>query len=128
MRWRPRFTLRTLLIATGILGLLFGWLGTNVARIHRQRHAVAALQALGFNVYYDYELDGGKLVAGKTPFGWKPFRLIAGDDAFSTVVAVQQGTASPRTTDSDLSILGQLPELTDIWLGGRGITDEGAAS
>ena len=50
-RWL-RFSVRTLLIVTALVAV---WLGVLANRVHKQRAAVAAIEAAGGTVYYDWQ-------------------------------------------------------------------------
>ena len=47
-----RFSVRTLLILTALVAV---WLGVLANRVHKQRAAVAAIEAAGGTVYYDWQ-------------------------------------------------------------------------
>jgi Leucine-rich repeat (LRR) protein len=59
-RIAPRFSLRTLLIATAALGILLAYGGNFVHRVQRQQSAIAAVTAAGGAVLYDYQFGMGK--------------------------------------------------------------------
>jgi len=55
MRFWPRFSLRTLLIAVTVLGVALGYVGTLLVRVRHQRQVVASIEAAGGKVIYDYQ-------------------------------------------------------------------------
>jgi hypothetical protein len=57
--WLPRFSLRTLLVMVGVLGVLLGCVGIFWQRLHRQRQIVGAIREAGGQVRYDYEFGMG---------------------------------------------------------------------
>ena len=124
MKWRPTFSLRTLLVATAICGVFFGWIGSTWVRVRHQQLIVAQLQALGCKVFYDYQSEGNHLVDGKRPQGWNPLRWIFGNDVDSSVICIMAASGS-RLTGSDLAQLHGLPELLDVDVSAAQITNEG---
>jgi hypothetical protein len=124
MKWRPRFSLKSLLAATAICGLFFGWFGATWVRVNHQRQIVARLQALGCKVYYDYQAEGNHIVDGKQLQGFNPLRWIFGNEVDSSVICIMAASGS-GLTDSDLAQLRDLPELLDVDVSAAQITNEG---
>jgi internalin A len=122
MKWRPKFSLRTLLAVTAICGLFFGWIGSTWVRVNHQRRIVARFQALGCNISYDYQEDGND-----QPPGWNPLRWVFGDDVDSFVTGITASDSSHKLTENDLAILHELPELQDVLLFDAQIRDQGVA-
>jgi hypothetical protein len=59
-----RFSIRAMMAFVLVVAVLLGW---KVNRAREQREAVAAVESAGGWVHYDYELVGGKVVAGRGP-------------------------------------------------------------
>jgi len=78
-RWF-QFSLRTLLV---LLTVLCVWLGVTVNRARKQREAVAAIEALGGYVRYEYQYG-----SGQEPPGPKWLRELIGEEYFVSVVYV----------------------------------------
>ena len=76
-RWL-QFSLRTMLAATLVLGLLCGWIGTKVHRARREQIWVEAIRAGGGTVAYHYQAIGGGWFApgGTEPPGPRPLRML----------------------------------------------------
>ena len=55
-RWF-QYSLRTLLVLVTVLCVFCVWLGLVSERARKQREAVAAIEAMGGVVYYDYQVD-----------------------------------------------------------------------
>jgi hypothetical protein len=58
-RWL-QFSLRTLLVATVVIGLGLGWFVSRLEKARRQADAVAGLRRAGANVVYEHELGEGR--------------------------------------------------------------------
>jgi hypothetical protein len=107
-------TVRALLLAVLVVGLVLGW---KVNRAHRQRDAVAAIEDEGGKIVYDWEMSDAP---GTMPnFGpnvpdW--IRHLAGDDLFQRV--------DLASVDAVLSShLRDLPGLRTLVIGGS-MTEE----
>jgi hypothetical protein len=123
-RWRFQYSLRTLLIAVTVVGVLSGWVGIIMKRVYYQRQVVAKIQALDWQVAYDYEIRGEKTENGeRLPPGPSLVRWMLGNDAFAYVEVVW--TLNKHAKDQDLLLLLALPELKEVSLDGPGITDDG---
>ncbi|HEY2411169.1 MAG TPA: hypothetical protein VGI40_02945, partial [Pirellulaceae bacterium] len=119
-----RFSLRTLLLATVILGLFFGWLGNLLIRARHQRQIVAHLQNVGAQVVYDYELDSSGRHGDKrsSPRGPWLVRALLGQDIYASVAQV---FFLKSIVDDDVARLPDLPRLKYVIVDGPGITDHG---
>jgi hypothetical protein len=110
---RFQFRLQTLL---AVLAVFLVWLGYYAERSHRQRRAVAAIEALGGHVSYGGDED---------PAGghshWLEWRL--GKDFISRVSAVF--LAGRPIDDADLDCLADLPSLETVNLANTSLTDAG---
>ena len=72
-RWRFQFSIRLLLVLALVVAIVGGWLAAERQRAAQQRDAVAAVRALGGDVYYDYEHYGDP------PRNWPPFPSAPGE-------------------------------------------------
>ncbi len=134
LRWY-QYSLRSLLLLTLLCAILCSWLAVKINQGKRQKAAVDALKAKGFQISYDYEVDrdgnprpNGALNVPK----W--LRYCLGDDCFATVVGVQApfgftfgGIGGFHTvcgvTDDDLRPLTDLPHVKFLSLSGGQISD-----
>lgn len=108
LRGAAKLTMALAAIGSAIAGVL--------ARVERQRQAVAAIEKLGGAVVYEGPADsyGGSQ-------GW--LRTCLGRDAFDDVVAVYlSGTPA---TDADLACLLSLRRIKTIGLASTRVTDDG---
>lgn len=103
-----RYNLRTLLLG---LTLLFVWLGWKADRMHRQRAALAAIEARQGAVEYHPPAGGERMTH------W------LGRDMACDVAAVYLGGTA--VADEDLSCLGGLPQLRVLVLTSTAISDAG---
>lgn len=101
-RFRPRFSLRTLLLIFTVFAV---WLGLIVSRAKKQKVAVDTITKLGGSVYYDYHIhkQGTKLTVpgGRSvdEFGsimtWGPGTITIGNERNSYLVGQALATPSP---------------------------------
>ena len=67
----PRFSLRTLLILTAVVGVIVGYFGNLWRRVSRQRAVVAKIEAAGGDVSYQWQFGmGEELDAPQVGRGW----------------------------------------------------------
>jgi hypothetical protein len=96
-RWW-QFSLRTLMVAMLVLGVLFGLFAIRLERARRQAAAVATIRSVGGEVFYDYEK---RLIARDHAVPSKvPKRLLdwVGPDFFHEVVEVAlDSEAQPKS-------------------------------
>ncbi len=149
-RWRPRVSLRALMVLVLLIGGLLGW---RVRRASIQRRAVAAIRAAGGSVFYDYQVPVGKpWQIGAAPGTPRWLREWVGDEYFQDVVVVmiaqpkgQPSKATPATLDAILDCdrlqflqtirvawdeprlarLASLSNLDDLTILDGGLTDSG---
>jgi hypothetical protein len=86
-RSRFQFTIRLLLVLTVVVALPCSWLAVEVRQTWRERDITTALQKVGGEVFYDYEL-GSFFLTGASPPGPAWLRSILGNDFFSYVESV----------------------------------------
>jgi hypothetical protein len=113
---RLRYRLRTLLLIVGVVGLVCGWLSIRLRRAHQQAHAVAAIEAAGGYVDYNYHRElmvpEGEIYIStdavlKRPRGPEFLRNMLGHHFFHKVTEVQ-------FTNKPLDDLSLLSQTTDI--------------
>ena len=114
-RW-PRFSLRTLLILVTLLSIALGWF---VHRGERQRRAVAALKAVGGEVYYATDLTGAEKSFGLGR--WLP------RDYFDEVYLVSLSGRND-VTDANLAHVRDLTRLEWLDATHTEVTDAGLAN
>ena len=110
---------------------VFGlWLGFKANRANKQRRAVAAIEALGGSVGYDYvplapNVEQG-YYSGQRSDSPPPRRLVRlfGKHYFVKVVAVHF-VRCPNLRDEDLGCLVGLPDIKTLELQGTKLTDAG---
>jgi hypothetical protein len=115
-RWTLRFSLRSLLLATLILGCGFGWLAAELQRAKRQKDAVAHIRGVRGHATYAHQLDPER--------DWPGARLLraaCGNDFLGHVHRV----SIHHARDQDLDYLSSLSRLRDLRLNSRHITDVG---
>src|SRR4051794_8859262 len=107
--WRRylRLSLRSLLIVILVFG---GWLGLMVHYAHVQREAVAAIERVGGEVWYDWQFKNGRFITNGTPRvpKWLVDRI--GIDYFGDVVHVDLVGCG---TDQLLARVGNLSRLEE---------------
>jgi hypothetical protein len=132
-RWRPRFSLRALLLVVTVLCLALGW---RLHRARQQREAVQAIRQAGGWVYYDYQQfnpQNGQLDLQAKP--WQPAWLIepVGIDFWRKVTALNMSFHEERgmrwdneqpTTDIGRH-LSHLPRLRFLGLTEHSVDDAG---
>ena len=109
-RWF-QFSLRTLFVLVTVLCV---WLAMTANRARKQREAVAAIEAMGGTVYYDYQIDSTVTFLRRAkPDGQKWLRELIGKEYFVSVYGVN--FRNTRVTDSDLEHMKMM--LTNLqWL------------
>lgn len=116
-RRRLQFSLRTLLIFVTLVCITMSWLGVKLARVMRQREAVAAIEARGGYVTYDYEVDA-------LPAEWTAPTWLRGlfDDVYVSHVIL-----SGNCDNDDISRLAKLTSLETLDFDHSQLTDAGLA-
>ncbi len=138
---RPRFGLRTALVAVAIVSVALGLFSRRLQHARRQAVGRAEVERLGGVYYWDFEFDenssGGKFygVTGirfhrEPPDGWTE-RLLGMDFTHDVVAVYANGGGSrlgPAPTDDDIEqLVGLLPELREIEARSSAVTDAGLA-
>lgn len=121
-----RFSLRTFLVATMLLGVVLGWFAKVQNRVLRQRRVVKQIQSVRAGVGYDYQIASGWDCAKWQPPGPKVLRMLLGDDAFAEVHTVNLLglKRNYESTPDDLASLAEFPRLQVLRMGGEQFGDE----
>jgi internalin A len=117
-----QFGMRGLLVFVLVIGAGLGWI---VRDAHVQRDAVAAIQAAGGKVMYDWEWSDGKDIPGGKP--WAPRWLVdrIGVDYFGHVTAAVAHHMSAATSDAVIAQVGRLTRIQSLNLHDSPISDSG---
>jgi hypothetical protein len=139
-----RFSVRGLIVVVLLVG---GWLGWLVRTARIQREAVAAIEAAGGEVRYDWEWSNGNNIRGEKP--WVPRWIVdqigvdcighvrcvllenPDDDVMRSVGQLSRIEVlchfepSPVLTDAGMAHLNQLPGLRLLSIHGARVTDRG---
>lgn len=120
-----RFSIRTLLLAMLLLGLLCSWFVSQTRRAMRQQAAVNRVRQLGGNVTYEYQSDPAR--RGQPPPTPSPaLQRFTGLVVLSDVVKVTwQAT---HANDADAAALADLPQLRDLRLNTSRFSDQATRS
>ncbi len=132
-RWyRPRLSLRALLVVVAVAGLFFGYLAMKWRSAKRQEAAVAALKDVAGVGGFGYRLKNyGPDSSAPKQATWVPewLREKLGPHFFETVRFVGFGDPNnpdrPKTTDEAMELLQQFPGLRGLDLLRTDITDRG---
>ncbi len=121
-RRRFVFSVRTLIVAILVFGVVMGW---KVRKAVTQKEAVAAVQKAGGYVVYEDEIVNGKQTFRRNSF-W-PEWLVAriGEEYFREVYEVD--FYEETMTDDELIPVGTLGRLQVLRLAGSKLTDAGLA-
>lgn len=111
LRTLLRFSLRGGLVLLTVISVALGVL---FQRIHAQRAAVSAIERMGGEVWYGYELDSQSLstVGDVRSQMVQSLSAICGRDCFSRVEGVFVN--KPEVSDQDLRVLRSVPNLRFI--------------
>jgi hypothetical protein len=129
-RWL-QFSLRTLMIATAVVAVACGWLGSKIEQKRRQRSAVAELIKSGSQVNFDYQKSQAGYDTRAEPFGPAWLRALLGDNFFSEADCIYclgglenleefphlrllRIMMANRVTDDGLKYVKGLTELQDL--------------
>ena len=131
-----RYSLRTLLVLVTFVAL---WLGWKVNRVRNQQTAVAAIEAAGGMVRYDwmedyYQAESAKgsvhwsaMYGGYESRSWPTLRRWIGDEYFEYVIGVWVNMSEFDEHDSNdkrwIATLNHLPKLTTLHIEDISIND-----
>ena len=119
-RLQVPFSFSSLLVIAVAGGCI--WLPGSWEKARNQREAVAAIERVGGQVLYDYELDEkGERIDDATPPGSIWLRRLFDKDFFRTVAAV--GLPPVKGTDEAMKYVGGLSQLRSLSVSGENITD-----
>jgi len=120
-----QYSLRTLLLLMLLASIGMSWLAVKMQQARRQREAVEAIQKLGGQVWYDYEVQqSGNPLPGAGPPGPAWLRNLLGEDILARVVYVSFFRSS-SVTDAGLERLKGLTQLQELYLGVTQVSDAG---
>jgi internalin A len=126
-RWHPwlkhlRFSVRGLIGLIVLIGAGLGWLVHIAREAGIQRAAVLAIERTGGVALYEWEWKDNHYIGRGAPTWpqWLVDRV--GIDYFGTVRMVATGE---RTSDNEMALIGQLPELEGLIIRSPGVSDAG---
>ena len=121
-RRRLRLGLRGLMVVVAPVGLVLGKVGYEASR---QRRAVAAIEASGGSVRYDWQLNAKGLIDLRIKQPWPEWLVnLVGIDALSNVIEVN---LSPKGSDQDLLAARVLRKVRWFNCGGAQLSDASLA-
>ena len=124
LRWF-QFSLRTLMVVVTLCAIACSWLAVKLRQAEQQRKAVAAIERLGGQVIYDWEISPtGGLQLNSKPTGPQWLRGMLGNDLFWKVRCVV--CANDTLSLEGLDNLKTFDHLQGLWLSGSA-TDEDVA-
>ena len=117
-RFRLRFSVRTLLVATSVLGALLGLVGNEINRLRLHRQAEIRVRELGGRC--------GSVTNGFYEPSWGPWWCpVINDDAYADYQFVWfNSTSNAGLRDDDLAVLKDFPRLKVLELSAPLITDK----
>ena len=125
-RWRPRFSLKLVLIVVTLVSVLMGSFALQWRQARRQQRAAAAFHKAGAVLIYAYDIDDPSThimnVDIRPTAQSLPERLL-GTDFFADILTVE--AYQSRVDDSTLAQLKHLPKLEFLDLSATSVTDKG---
>ena len=110
--WRPRMSVRGLMVAVLVLG---GLLGLHLHRARLQREAVSAIKRAGGSVRYHWEPEGGVVGRPVNPTWWESTMARLGPDHFGRVVWVGfNGSPIGEPDDGVMAHIARLEDLEEL--------------
>jgi hypothetical protein len=133
--FRPRISLRALLLVVAVFGALFAYLAMQWRWAKRQEAAVAALELAAGGWGFDYRLkNSGPDTDSPKQATWVPVWLhdLLGRHFFENVQSIGMGNphldpSRPKTTDETMQLLEQFPALREFELLRSDVTDRGVS-
>jgi internalin A len=127
LKWRPRLSVRALMLAVLVIG---GVLGLVLHRARVQHEAVIAIQEAGGSVCYHWQRIGNYMITGPTsPTWWDSFMARLGPDMFGRVVWVGfNGNSTAEPDDALLAQISQIRSLEELDFRPLGLSKPGFAS
>jgi Leucine-rich repeat (LRR) protein len=131
-RWRFQFSIRWLLVLTLAVALPCSWLAVRIQKAKRQQEVAAAIESLGGQVHYDWQLDANRnYLPQPQPPGPAWLRNLLPNAFFDSVVCASIG-ASPygeampeQVSDATIEYVKGLIELQRLDLNSTSISDVG---
>lgn len=119
-----RFSLRSMLVVMVAAAISLGFLGNEIARVRRQRSAVAAIESTGGHCLLDFEWTGRWGQEPAKPRSSLIFQALIGPDAFAHVryVHIRRDDDSAISA-ADLDNLKAFPRLTTLDLSRTELND-----
>ena len=109
-RWRPRLSVRGLMLAVLIIGTLLGW---NLQRARVQREAVSAIRKAGGTVRYRWQSEPGHGVTRSSArTWWESLMNRLGPDYFASVVWV--GFYGGQDGEPDDGVMAHIAKLDGL--------------
>lgn len=121
-RFQVRFGLRTFLIAFAMISALFGLLGRELIRAHKQQALVNELTTAGAQIAFDYQSVGGKIELSRVPSS-NSLRWIFGKELFTHVVYIGCIYQTP-VPEKVVARFPECPELANVILDGPQFSDQ----
>ena len=110
--WRPRLSVRGLMVAVLVLG---GLLGLHLHRARLQREAVSAIKRAGGSVRYHWEPEGRLVGRPVNPTWWESTMARLGPDHFGRVVWVGfNGSPIGEPDDGVMAHIARLEDLEEL--------------
>ena len=127
INWRPRLSVRALMLAVLVIG---GVLGLILHRARVQREAVSAIQTAGGSVCYHWQRRGGyPFLSPSPPTWWDSFMARLGPDLFGRVVWVGfNGNSAAEPDDALMLQISQIRSLEELDFSPLDLTKPGFAS
>ena len=127
IKWRPRLSVRTLMLAVLVIG---GVLGLMLHRARVQHEAVIAIQKAGGSVCYHWQRTGMYMITGpNAPTWWDSFMARLGPDMLGRVVWVGFNSNSSAEPDDALMVqISQIRSLEELDFSPLDLTKPGFAS
>ena len=121
-RWKARFSLRSLLVATLIFACGLGWYVSETRRAMRRQKAVAHIRSVGGHATYERQREAkGNLKSILQRLQSSIVGTNVGVDFLNDVYKVSIHHAH----DVDLEVIRDLSRLKDLRLNSRHVTDNG---
>lgn len=121
--WKPRFSLRALLILTLLVGVGISWFTSEIRMAIRQQPAVEHVRGLSGHATYRYQVGSPEAWHSPPPLPPVLLRRFTGDVVMSDVVIVS--LHSMFAVDQDLEMLSSLPKTEDLRINIPNLTDQG---
>jgi hypothetical protein len=129
-----QFRLRSLFLVVAIICAPLAWLSWIMQMKRTEREAVAALERLGGEVLYDWQVGEDLLpLKAPTPRGPAWLRTVFGDDILTRPLVVSlpsewvfaNSASDGAIGDNDLGLLEDLPRLRALTVYSSNVTDDG---